>query len=132
MTEEFSHLFPFIRPIAALSAEERIRRICADRWIAYPGAEQAPVSQIPTHPVSKLCATNLKIVRQMACQALESHKFRLSDNPPDEPASLRFTLRGVDAASRLMSDNGALSDIFFTRHLGRFAPEKACKSAAAC
>jgi hypothetical protein len=41
MTEEFSHLFPFIRPIAALSAEERIRRIRADRWIAYPRAEQA-------------------------------------------------------------------------------------------
>ena len=38
------------------------------------------VSQIPTHPVSKLCATNLKIVRQMARQALESHKFRLSDS----------------------------------------------------
>ncbi|MGA0565351.1 TniB family NTP-binding protein [Ancylobacter sp. VNQ12] len=41
MTEAFSHLFPASRPIAALSADERIRRIRADRWINYPRAEQA-------------------------------------------------------------------------------------------
>lgn len=41
MTEEFEHLFPASRTIAALSAEERIRRIRADRWINYPRAEQA-------------------------------------------------------------------------------------------
>ena len=41
MTEEFSHLFPASRAVAALSAEERIRRIRADRWINYPRAEQA-------------------------------------------------------------------------------------------
>ncbi len=41
MTEEFPHLFPHVRPLAALSAEERIRRILADRWIAYPRAERA-------------------------------------------------------------------------------------------
>lgn len=41
MTEDFEHLFPASRPIAALSAEERIRRIRADRWINYPRAEQA-------------------------------------------------------------------------------------------
>lgn len=41
MTEKFSHLFPSSRAIAALSADERIRRIRADRWINYPRAEQA-------------------------------------------------------------------------------------------
>ncbi|WP_225906582.1 TniB family NTP-binding protein [Ensifer canadensis] len=41
MTEEFSHLFPPSRLVAALGAEERIRRIRADRWINYPRAEQA-------------------------------------------------------------------------------------------
>lgn len=41
MTEEFSHLFPSSQAVAALSAEERIRRIRADRWINYPRAEQA-------------------------------------------------------------------------------------------
>jgi type II secretory pathway predicted ATPase ExeA len=41
MTDEFEHLFPASRAIAALSAEERIRRIRADRWINYPRAEQA-------------------------------------------------------------------------------------------
>jgi type II secretory pathway predicted ATPase ExeA len=41
VTEEFSHLFPSSRSIAALSADERIRRIRADRWINYPRAEQA-------------------------------------------------------------------------------------------
>ncbi|MBJ6722669.1 TniB family NTP-binding protein [Bacillus sp. PR5] len=41
MTEDFSHLFPASRAIAALSADERIRRIRADRWINYPRAEQA-------------------------------------------------------------------------------------------
>lgn len=41
MTEEFSHLFPSSRVIAALSAEERIRRIRADRWISYPRAALA-------------------------------------------------------------------------------------------
>lgn len=41
MTEEFAHLFPASRVVAALSAGERIRRINADRWISYPRAEQA-------------------------------------------------------------------------------------------
>lgn len=41
MTDEFSHLFPPSRAVAALSAEERIHRIRADRWINYPRAEQA-------------------------------------------------------------------------------------------
>jgi len=41
MTEAFEHLFVASRPLAALSAEERIRRIRADRWIAYPRAAQA-------------------------------------------------------------------------------------------
>jgi hypothetical protein len=41
MTDEFSHLFPPSRLVAALGAEERIRRIRADRWINYPRAEQA-------------------------------------------------------------------------------------------
>jgi type II secretory pathway predicted ATPase ExeA len=40
MSEAFSHLFPSSRPVAALSAEERIRRIRADRWVNYPRAEQ--------------------------------------------------------------------------------------------
>lgn len=41
MTETFEHLFPASRSLAALTAEERIRRIRADRWINYPRAEQA-------------------------------------------------------------------------------------------
>ena len=41
MTDEFSHLLPPSRAVAALSAEERIHRIRADRWINYPRAEQA-------------------------------------------------------------------------------------------
>jgi len=41
MAEAFEHLFPSSQPIAALSADERIRRIRADRWINYPRAEQA-------------------------------------------------------------------------------------------
>jgi type II secretory pathway predicted ATPase ExeA len=41
MTEDFAHLFPASRAIAALSAEERIHRIRADRWINYPRAERA-------------------------------------------------------------------------------------------
>ncbi len=41
MTEEFEHLFPAIRPVAALNPAERIRRIRADRWISYPRAQQA-------------------------------------------------------------------------------------------
>ena len=43
MDEDFGHLFPASRPIAALSPEERIRRIRADRWINYPRAQQALV-----------------------------------------------------------------------------------------
>ena len=41
MTDSFDHLFPASREIAALSAEERIRRIRADRWVDYPRARQA-------------------------------------------------------------------------------------------
>ncbi|KAF0126148.1 MAG: hypothetical protein FD148_2151, partial [Methylocystaceae bacterium] len=41
MTEDFEHLFAGSRPIAALSSEERLRRIRADRWINYPRAQQA-------------------------------------------------------------------------------------------
>ncbi|MDP1578036.1 MAG: TniB family NTP-binding protein [Cypionkella sp.] len=38
---EFPHLYPAARISAALSAEERIRRIRADRWVSYPRAEAA-------------------------------------------------------------------------------------------
>ena len=38
---EFPHLYPGVGKIAALSAEERIHRIRADRWISYPRAEAA-------------------------------------------------------------------------------------------
>ena len=38
---EFRHLYPGAGKIAALSAEERIHRIRADRWISYPRAEAA-------------------------------------------------------------------------------------------
>jgi hypothetical protein len=38
---EFPHLYPGAGKIAALSAEERIHRIRADRWISYPRAEAA-------------------------------------------------------------------------------------------
>ena len=41
MSDEFDHLFPAVRPIAALGAEERVRRIRADRWIDYPLAREA-------------------------------------------------------------------------------------------
>ncbi|WP_339755048.1 TniB family NTP-binding protein [uncultured Marinobacter sp.] len=41
MTTEFPHLFPGADRIAALSAEERILRIRADRWVSYPRAEAA-------------------------------------------------------------------------------------------
>ena len=41
MTEDFGHLFPSSRPIAALSSDERLRRIRSDRWINYPRAQQA-------------------------------------------------------------------------------------------
>jgi len=38
---EFPHLYPAACQLAALSAEERIHRIRADRWISYPRAEAA-------------------------------------------------------------------------------------------
>ena len=38
---EFPHLYPGAGKIAALSAEDRILRIRADRWISYPRAEAA-------------------------------------------------------------------------------------------
>ena len=38
---EFPHLYPAARSLAALSAEDRIHRIRADRWISYPRAEAA-------------------------------------------------------------------------------------------
>ena len=38
---EFPHLYPAARTLAALSAEDRIHRIRADRWISYPRAEAA-------------------------------------------------------------------------------------------
>jgi len=38
---EFPHLYPAARQLAALSAEERIHRIRADRWVSYPRAEAA-------------------------------------------------------------------------------------------
>jgi type II secretory pathway predicted ATPase ExeA len=41
MTTEFPHLYPNASRIAALSAEERILRIRADRWVSYPRAEAA-------------------------------------------------------------------------------------------
>ena len=41
MNEDFGHLFPVTRPVAALSPDERIRRIRADRWISYPRAQHA-------------------------------------------------------------------------------------------
>jgi Bacterial TniB protein len=41
MSDEFDHLFPAVRPIAARGAEERVRRIRADRWIDYPLAREA-------------------------------------------------------------------------------------------
>jgi len=40
---EFPHLYPAARPLAALSAEDRIHRIRADRWISCPRAEAALV-----------------------------------------------------------------------------------------
>ena len=40
---EFPHLYPAARQLAALSAEQRIHRIRADRWISYPRAEAALV-----------------------------------------------------------------------------------------
>ena len=39
MTTEFPHLYPGAGRIAALSAQERILRIRADRWVSYPRAE---------------------------------------------------------------------------------------------
>ena len=41
MNEDFGHFSPSSRPIAALSSDERLRRIRADRWINYPRAQQA-------------------------------------------------------------------------------------------
>jgi len=41
MTTEFPHLYPNAGRIAALSAEERVLRIRADRWVSYPRAEAA-------------------------------------------------------------------------------------------
>ncbi len=41
MSDEFDHLFPAVRPIAALGAEDRVRRIRADRWVDYPLAREA-------------------------------------------------------------------------------------------
>jgi type II secretory pathway predicted ATPase ExeA len=41
MTDDFAHLFPAVRPIAALGPEERIRRVRADRWVDYPLAREA-------------------------------------------------------------------------------------------
>ena len=41
MMTEFPHLYPASRAVAAMSAEERIHRIRADRWIAYPRAQAA-------------------------------------------------------------------------------------------
>jgi len=41
MTEDFGHLFASSRPIAALSSDERLRRIRSDRWINYPRAQLA-------------------------------------------------------------------------------------------
>ena len=41
MTDSFDHFFPPSREIAALSAEERIRRIRVDRWVDYPRARDA-------------------------------------------------------------------------------------------
>lgn len=41
MMTEFPHLYPGAGRIAALSAEERIVRIRADRWVSYPRAEAA-------------------------------------------------------------------------------------------
>ena len=41
MNEEFGHLFPASRPVAALGNEERLRRIRSDRWINYPRAQRA-------------------------------------------------------------------------------------------
>jgi hypothetical protein len=41
MMTEFPHLYPAACQLAALSAEERIHRIRADRWISYPRAEAA-------------------------------------------------------------------------------------------
>ena len=38
---EFPHLYPAARISAGLSADERIRRIRADRWVSYPRAEAA-------------------------------------------------------------------------------------------
>jgi len=43
MMTEFLHLYPAARQLAALSSEERIHRIRADRWISYPRAEVALV-----------------------------------------------------------------------------------------
>ena len=41
MMTEFPHLYPASHAVAAMSAEERIHRIRADRWIAYPRAQAA-------------------------------------------------------------------------------------------
>ncbi|MEO0762041.1 MAG: TniB family NTP-binding protein [Pseudomonadota bacterium] len=38
---EFPHLYPAAGTLAALGAEDRIRRIRADRWVSYPRAEAA-------------------------------------------------------------------------------------------
>lgn len=41
MTTELLHLYPASRPVAAMRNEERIHRIRADRWVAYPRAQAA-------------------------------------------------------------------------------------------
>ena len=58
---EFPHLFPGAGRIAALSAEERILRIRADRWVSYPRAEAAltkleTLLAFPSAPACRTCS----------------------------------------------------------------------------
>ena len=49
---ELNHLAPFMREIALLSKEERVKRVLADRWLGYAKAEEAvnKLEDLIAHP----------------------------------------------------------------------------------
>ena len=101
MMTEFPHLYPASRAVAAMSAEERIHRIRADRWIAYPRAQAAlaKLEELISFP-ERARMPNLLIVGASGMgKTMIIEKF-----VRDHPASFQRHHRPFAYASRCSSD----------------------------
>ena len=128
---EFPHLYPGAGKIAAFCAEDRIRRIRADRWISYPRAEAAleKLKTLMSFP-ERTRMPNLLIVGDSGMgKTMIIEKFTRDHGASFDAASGRLHMpvvavqmvSGPDEARfyrRILAAIGAASDTFSARKPG--------------